>query len=492
MDRFKLSLIDEELESSEVAALRFLCRDVVNRKRLEDVSDAKKLFLRLEEKGLLDDDFFLAQLLQTINRADLLSVLETDSRPPEETDANPMLSDYRVTLYKIHENVTQENLEKMKFLLNPKLGRRQTEMCNTALDVFAEMEKIGLLSNTNMDELHKVLLKLDRDLARTVENYTQRSRREPLTSLLPHVSIDHRVNNTQPPPLDFLSISETQPSSVLVGETVCTDAEISNTRKSLSDLDEEYYILSHNPRGWCVVINNENFTGPALKTRKGTQEDTKALREVFTRLGFKVVIENDLTAQQIRDKVIKLGRENFLDHDALVVCVLSHGEKDLVYGTDECPVNLKDLKKPFTSDSAPTLAGKPKLFFIQACQGNGYQRGALPCPPRPRQEEEEPQRSLEEDAGPVHGETVPSDCDFLVGMATVPECKSFRNTATGSIYIQELCRQLMISAGSPELEDINSVLIRVNREVSKGVFLTYKQMPQPYYTLTKRLVLKFI
>lgn len=489
MDRVKLFYIDEELESSEVAALRFLCRDVVNRRRLEDVSDAKKLFSRLEEKGLLENGVFLAQLLQTINRVDLLSHLETDSRPPEETDANPVLSDYRVTLYKIHEDMTEENLETMKFLLETKLGKRQTEMCKTALDVFAEMEKIGLLSDTNMDELRAVLLGLDWDLAKIVDDYTQRPRRQPLISL-PHVSIDQRVNNTQPPTQDFLSISETQPS---VGESVCTDAEIPSTRKSVSELDEkEYYSLNNNPHGWCVVINNENFTGSGLGTRRGTREDTKALTEVFSRLGFKVVVENDLTAQEIQTRLQKLGRENFQDHDALVVCVLSHGENGLVYGTDEHPVYLQELRKPFTSDRAPTLAGKPKLFFIQACQGGGYQKGVPPCPPRPKQEEEEPQSPVEEDAGPVRGETIPSDCDFLMGMATVPECKSFRNTSTGSIYIQELCRQLVISARSPEIEDINSVLIRVNREVSKGEYLNHKQMPQPFYTLTKKLVLRFV
>ena len=32
-------------------------------------------------------------------------------------------------LYKIHDDVTQENLEKMKFLLDEKLGRGQTEKC---------------------------------------------------------------------------------------------------------------------------------------------------------------------------------------------------------------------------------------------------------------------------------------------------------------------------------------------------------------------------
>lgn len=126
--------------------------------------------------------------------------------------------------------------------------------------------------------------------------------------------------------------------------------------------------------------------------------------------------------------------------------MLSHGEKGCVYGADAQQVFLGDLSKPFTSGRAPTLAGKPKLFFIQACQGSDYQRGSAPCPPRPGPEEGDKQSRLEEDAGRVHGETVPWDADFLLGMATVQECKSFRNTSTGSIYIQQLCTQLTSSA----------------------------------------------
>lgn len=128
-----------------------------------------------------------------------------------------------------------------------------------------------------------------------------------------------------------------------------------------------------------------------------------------------------------------------------VVCVLSHGDMGSVYGTDKHQVSLRQLTLPFTSRSAPTLAGKPKMFFVQACQGTSFQMGCVPSHQRPCQEEEVKEK-LEEDAGPVKSETVPNDADFLLGMATVPNCKSFRSSTTGSIYIQELCSQLMISA----------------------------------------------
>ncbi|XP_034087920.1 caspase-8 isoform X2 [Gymnodraco acuticeps] len=490
MDRLMLSHIDEQLESSEVAALCFLCRDVVNIRRLEGIADAKRLFVRLEEQGLLEDYSFLCQLLQTIRRADLLNRLETDSRRPEETDASPVLSEYRVALYKIYADMTEEHLETLKFLLSDKLGRRQTEACKTALDVFAEMEKTGFLSNANLRDLHEILQRIDQQLAAIIQRYVEGVTQPLPRRLSSHLSMDNQgvQPTTQPTQPVDVSISETQPS--YEEASVCTDAE-PKTSSSLPD-QTDYYALTHVPRGLCVVINNEDFTG--MSKRNGTQADVGALRSVFTALGFTVLVRDNLTAGDMKLELHKLCMRNFLDEDALVICVLSHGEKECVFGTDGKPVFLRELSQPFSSRKAPTLAGKPKLLFIQACQGSGYQKGSMPCPPKAKQEEEEEREShLEEDAGPLRGETVPWGADFLLGMATVPECKSFRNTTTGSIYIQELCKQLKKSASSSkDNDDILTVLTRVNREVSKGEYLTYKQMPEPKYTLTKKLVLKCV
>uniref|UniRef100_A0A671TXV2 Caspase-8 n=1 Tax=Sparus aurata TaxID=8175 RepID=A0A671TXV2_SPAAU len=451
MDRLTLSRIDGDLGSSEVAALCFLCLDVINRKRLEGIKDARDLFQRLEEKCLLENPSFLSQLLKTIRRADLVSLLETDSGPPAETDSNPILSDYRVMLYQVDQDMTDKNLETMKFLLSDKLGRRYMDTCHTALDVFAEMEKVGLLSNTKLDELYATLLEFDKKLASIVHDYVQRVNRRGQTASPPRVSMDYQVC-----------------VCVCVCVYMCT----------------EYYSLTHNPRGVCMVINNEKFSGPELRDRAGTLEDERALRRVFTHLGFVMEVHNNLTAEGMRREIQALSKRNFNSHDVLVVCVLSHGDMGCVFGTDEIPVSLQEFTQPFTSLRAPSLAGKPKLFFIQACQGSGYQIGAQPWPLTPQQEEDN--SGLEEDAGPVRGQTVAEKADFLLGMATVPNCKSFRNTVSGSIYIQELCKQLHSAVN----DDLLSILTRVNREVSKGEYKSFKQMPEPKYTLTKKLVLK--
>lgn len=485
MDRLTLSKIDEELESSEVAALRFLCRDVVNRRRLENVVYAKDLFLRLEEKGLLENDAFLSQLLQTIGRNDLVNFLRTRNRQCTETDANPLLSDYRVMLYKIHDDVTQENLDKMKFLLENKLGRGQIEKCDTVLDVFAAMEKKDLMSNTNLNELYNLLQELDVQLAEMVQTYTQRLRiRSPLSPSPQPINDPNSHRRLQP------RMSENLPS-LNTGDGLFSDAEA--TRKPSVD-ETDYYPFTHNPHGQCVVINNEDFI--QSNRRGGSHEDERALKETFTALGFEVEIYKNLESAEMKGMLKEKGRRNFQNEDALVVCVLSHGLEGCVFGTDDVEVSLQDLTRPFTSLNAPSLAGKPKMFFIQACQGTDYQRGSLPYIPKP--EEVPEQGHLEEDAGPVPGQTVPWGADFLLGMATVPECKSFRSTKTGSIYIQELCKQLNISAQSSARDDLLTVLTRVNGVVSQGVFKlwnggeAYKQMPEPKYTLTKKVVLRYM
>ncbi|XP_077470989.1 caspase-8-like isoform X2 [Stigmatopora argus] len=471
MDRQKMIQITQDLDSPEVAALCFLCRDVLHNRHIEGVTDAKVLLNKLEEQNLMRTTQFLDQLLRTIRRHDLLQHLGTNREDAVETDASPMLSNYRVMLYRIYDETTKENLQNMKFLLSDVIKQRKMDECKTVLDVFVELEKVEFLSQSSLTELHSTLMKVNPQLASIVEEYMQRA------SLQPHVTISHSVSSSQTPP-NYRSL-------------LSSDAETNTQPTSLSD-QAEYYAMTHIPRGLCVIINIEEFLGKELQKRPGTQEDEKTLKLLFSRFGFNVIVHKNLTGEDIRTELKKHASRIFSKDDALVVCVLSHGESGCVFGSDENKVFLRELTQPFTSGNAPTLAGKPKLFFIQACQGKGYQTGSQLCPPNLSQRSEDRHSNLETDAAPIHAETVASDADFLVGMATVPECKAFRNKSTGSIYIQELCKQLQQSAESQKKEDILTVLTRVNREVSRGVFLNHKQMPEPKYTLTKTLVLKFV
>lgn len=104
MDLQKFHKIDENLTSGEVAQLKFLCMDLIPKKRLETVTDAKELFLRLDEQALLDDGLLVPELLITIRRLDLLGILEISKDNVERNLLQRDTSSKGVSAYRYEEN----------------------------------------------------------------------------------------------------------------------------------------------------------------------------------------------------------------------------------------------------------------------------------------------------------------------------------------------------------------------------------------------------
>ncbi|XP_066522065.1 caspase-8-like isoform X2 [Hoplias malabaricus] len=258
---------------------------------------------------------------------------------------------------------------------------------------------------------------------------------------------------------------------------------LSNDNSPPADEITEYK-MSSVPRGFCVIINNINFDSP-FKERKGSDIDEESLNRVFTWLGFTVDVYRNKTAQEMKD-ILTQFRQKLHEGDCFVCCILSHGGKEGVCGTDRLTVNYGDIFGPFTGTSCPSLAGKPKAFFIQACRGKEYQLPVKVEADNLESDEEEDDSEFEVDIGQMI--TIPDDADFLVTWSTLKGFKSTRNKSTGSCFIQSLCHQL--ENFCPKSEDILSILTRVNNEVGKKVRSKNftKQMPVQKVTLRKKLV----
>lgn len=60
-----------------------------------------------------------------------------------------------------------------------------------------------------------------------------------------------------------------------------------------------------------------------------------------------------------------VSKESYEDCDCICIFILTHGTNgDYVYAKDY-RYRLSDIWEKFTADNCETLAGKPKLFFIQ-------------------------------------------------------------------------------------------------------------------------------
>ncbi|XP_028283316.1 uncharacterized protein LOC114449694 [Parambassis ranga] len=262
---------------------------------------------------------------------------------------------------------------------------------------------------------------------------------------------------------------------------------------------DDIYPLNSRPVGLCVIINNNNFMDGT--ERRGTDKDALRLAEVFSWLGFRVLLCKDQTKDQMEEKLTFFASLNDLSQlqqediqewsgkrfthllpedpehgDAFVCCILSHGEKGVVLGTDRKPLSIKHITRLFKATSQSALTGKPKVFLIQACQGNKAQHGVLL---------EDPEV---DSSGPVY---IPEEADVLVAMATVEDCVAFRSVEEGAWFIQSACQQLRERC--PRGEDLATILHFVNNDVSlkEGSCIPgkKKQIPEVKYTLRKKLVL---
>lgn len=100
------------------------------------------------------------------------------------------------------------------------------------------------------------------------------------------------------------------------------------------------------------------------------------LCKTFNKLGFIVRRHNNLAHDEMMSVLVDVAHNVCHDKfDCFVCCVLTHGVLNNLYGSDGKLVQIKDLTSTFQTNRCKSLAGKPKLFFFQACQGRDKMTG---------------------------------------------------------------------------------------------------------------------
>lgn len=229
------------------------------------------------------------------------------------------------------------------------------------------------------------------------------------------------------------------------------------------------YNMNHKNRGLALIFNHESFDIPSLKPRQGTNVDCENLSAALKKLHFQVNTFKDCKLREIlkhvdhgKKKLLHLFYSNLLsissflaasqdhtDNDCVVVAILSHGEHGYLYAKD-VQYKLDTIWHYFSAHTCPTLAGKPKLFFIQACQGDHFDPGVLMC-------------RTETDGETSMSYKIPVHADFLIAYSTIPGFYSWRNTTNGSWFMQSLVEELN---NNGKKHDILTLLTFVNRRVA--------------------------
>ncbi|KAF6361189.1 caspase 10 [Rhinolophus ferrumequinum] len=449
--RERLLKIDVNLGDCEVEQLKFLCRDFVPSRKLEESSSAMDIFHHLLVGELLseEDPFLLAELLYIMKQILLLKHLNYTKEQVESLlPTRKRVSPFRNLLYELAENIDSENLKSMIFLQKESMPKIQL----TSISFLVHMEKQALIDENNLAVLEDLCAKVAPHLTRKIEKYEREKASQVVTS---------------PVKKETESLPQGE-------EEVFSSSNFKQVHGAVQEA--AVYRMNRKFRGHCVIINNHTFTSTFLQEREGTNKDAECLKLVFQWLGFRVIIKVNVTKKELEEILQNYKRRSDLDDgDCFVFCVLTHGQFGAVYSSDGVLIPIRKITSHFTARECPGLANKPKLFFVQACQG----------------EEIQPSIYIKTDAinpeltNPPLQDSVPDEADFLLGLATVPGYVSFRHKKEGSWYIQSLCNHLKDLV--PRHEDILSILTAVNDDVSRRGGAK-KQMPQPVFTLRKKVV----
>ncbi|NWZ89960.1 CASPA protein, partial [Nesospiza acunhae] len=472
----QLFLISENLVTEDVAALKFLCTDLLYLSKLEGVKSAADIFklLMAQEYLNVEDTFLLAELLYRIKRHSLLDKLGyTKEKVKEHLSEKGRISPYRQMLYELSENITSEMLKEITFLLQDHLPKRW--MILSALDLLTLLEKQGLLTKDNVKILEDVCMTVSPDLLETIGFY-KKGKGEKFI-LLKELGVLPSFCPTKMHKRRCVMLSSEEEGTPVDGVFY---SKVGLKYMVLEVLTMKSYKMDGPHRGFCLIINNVNFNS---SQRKGSCKDAEQLERVFTWLGLDVRTYTDLTSEEIINLMETWQHmPDHKDRNCFICCILSHGKSGAIYGTDYRLVSIRVLTSHFTAKQCPQLAAKPKLFFIQACQGDKIQRPVYVDTDGPTPDLSSMQERV------FLSESIPEEADFLLGMATVDGYVSFRHVEEGSWYIQALCSKLQLLV--PRGEDILSILTQVNEDVARrdSSSGTKKQMPQPAYTLRRKFI----
>lgn len=201
---------------------------------------------------------------------------------------------------------------------------------------------------------------------------------------------------------------------------------------------DEYY-LDEDLIGLALIINIFDYD-VCGRRRHGAEQDTVYMRELWSQLGYKVMIlegritetEFNKILQKYEDKFKRLNgmvkEDGKKVYQSCVVYIGCHGTKDTLFMSDETPVSFYD-KFIF---KFKYLQGIPKIFIVQCCQ-TYEQYGEIAKVPK---------------------EKLDAMADMIICFPTVPGEVSQRNVFVGSYFVYTLTKVFMNDACKDHLEKL--------------------------------------
>lgn len=288
----------------------------------------------------------------------------------------------------------------------------------TTKEIFCDVTKITTFLKAEDDSLKQKILNVNIKL-----NYTQKN----------YIGKDKCKKDSSNSATDNASSSTASTS---------TTKNISNKKEDTKEMEVispnrdkimPRYKIFKESAGYLLVINQKVFTynsksayKKVLHDRNGTDKDSQDLRETFERHGYENITKTNLTDTEIIDSVKSVVKKS-KNKDSLIVCILSHGIRGQIFGSNGLSVEIDKIKQILMGEE---LKDKPKILLIQACQVD----------------DETNERTA--------FKNIDGDYDLLVAWSAFPGQISWRDIEEGSWFIQTICNEIKAYGNSHHIMDI--------------------------------------
>ncbi|XP_059823169.1 CASP8 and FADD-like apoptosis regulator isoform X4 [Hypanus sabinus] len=380
--RKEAMVIAAELSQEESAIIMFLCTDFV--KGYSVTGEVKELFEILSKRNLLRLDL-LSELLYQIRRLDILKKMKVDLMRLENNlrAGEGYVSPYRQLLVNISEDLSQEDLRSVLFLLSCQIPKGRLETVKTFLDLVVELEKCGKIDENNLAVVEECLTNIRRiDLKRKISKHKQMREcirrsdayqnvipvsvpqqecghiEQPWLSTVRPVITTRLLRQCAPSNCPRLTIAlPEEPNVTELSSPVPESAQATVPRTSyvVQQNRLEAYKMQSNPFGLCLIID-------CIGT------DADLLKETFEALNFNVLLHLYVELNKI-EKILKetSERDDLGALDCFVCCIISRGTQDCILAVDgnEPGLPFKQIQHYFKGQQCRSLVGKPRLFFVQ-------------------------------------------------------------------------------------------------------------------------------
>ncbi|XP_078606347.1 caspase-9-like [Branchiostoma floridae x Branchiostoma japonicum] len=203
--------------------------------------------------------------------------------------------------------------------------------------------------------------------------------------------------------------------------------------------------------GCAMIINNTQFTTSEMGERTGAEGDSQKLAEAIQSLPVNIEVKTyqDLDLPTMLSVLEEEANRDHTDEDFFMCSIMTHGAQGKVYAANGYGVDILDIVSTFNGKRCPSLMGKPKLFFIQACQGD-----------KPQSSD---RASANSDASPSSILAyLSTEADFFLALATVPGYVAYRGV-DGADFVNILAKVLNEHGKS---QDLMSMMATVSRELN--------------------------